>query len=209
MVKEEEIRELYTKGWTNPYDAPDWMHAFHWNHQLWEPVDGEPLEATLQRYCAGFLTREPDNVILGPDGSVYMERYRIAEAREGGVDGEKIYLNHFLRGDLDEELHSHPWDSSRSLVLLNGYGEERRHTKTLTVPGLIQCRHSVVRYQRMPGDVIEINNDTFHRIDDLPHGCAWTLFFTGRYVGTWYFWNRTTGRTEQWRSFLQSRGRLN
>ena len=208
MSKEDEIRELYANGYRSG-EMPQWFWELKWNHPLWVPTNEESIEETLRRYCESFLSTTPDITIYGAGGDVYMERYRVAESHEKGSEGpfSEIYLNHFRRSDADLELHSHPWDRSLSLILLNGYEEERRHTKTSMAPGLIQCRHQVVHHQRKPGDVLEVNADTFHRVD-LPHGDAWTLFFVGKYIGTWHFWNRTTGRTEQWADFLRARGRL-
>jgi hypothetical protein len=139
----------------------------------------------------------PDKCIVGADGSPYLDSYCVAEpleTHEGDSTG-KIYLNHFWRGDADQELHSHPWDHSISLILINGYEEERRED------GVVR------RFDRRPGDVIGIEAETFHRIE-LPRGEAWTLFFVGRYTTTWYFWNRHTGAQETWKDFLQARGRL-
>lgn len=205
MTREEEISRLYTHGWE---EKPEWARMLRWNYTLWTGADSPAIPAALLSYCQDIQGHAaPDKRIVGADGSPYLDRYCIAEpleAREEDLTG-KIYLDHIWRSDADQELHSHPWDHSVSLILVNGYEEERRGTTTLSQGP--KTWGEVHRFDRRPGDVVEIDAKTFHRID-LPRGEAWTLFFVGRFVDTWYFWNRTTGVQEQWRDFLQARGRL-
>lgn len=194
MTKETDIKRLYTHGWDEP---PEWAKKLRWKHPLWAYSE-QPATATgLLSYCRSMQKWVvPDKRIAGPDGSPYLDRYCIAAPPDADGDdlSGKIYLNHFLRSDEDPELHSHPWDRSLSLILVNGYEEERR------------IGDQVMSVSRAPGDLVLIEEDTFHRVD-LVHEDAWTLFFTGRFVNTWYFWNRTTGKKEQWENFLRARGR--
>ena len=193
MTQEDELKELYKRGW---YGNLERYRHLRWNYTLWYPHTGESAEEAIEAYCRSFLKVVPDKRIVGADGSPYLDRYCLAEPlgmHKGDLTG-KIYLNHFWRSDADQELHSHPWDRSTSLILVNGYEEERREGSEIR------------RFDRRPGDVVTIDAETFHRVE-LPRGDAWTLFFVGRYVGTWYFWNRATGVQEQWEDFLRGRAR--
>lgn len=194
MLREEDVRRLYTHGWP---EMPEWARMLRWNYTLWSGADAPATPDALFSYCQALQEHAaPDKRIVGADGSPYLDRYCLAEpleTHEEDLTG-KIYLNHFWRSDADQELHSHPWDRSTSLILVNGYEEERREGSEIR------------RFDRRPGDVITIDAETFHRVE-LPRGDAWTLFFVGRYIGTWYFWNRTTGVQEQWEEFLRARGR--
>lgn len=203
MTQDEEFKELYKRGW---HGIPERYRHLRWRYRLWYPQLGAHPEAGIEAYCESFLKEVPDKRIRGADGSPYLDRYCIAEP--GGTNEEdltgKIYLNHFWRSDEDQELHSHPWDRSVSLILVNGYEEERRGLTTLSQG--TKKWGEVQRFDRRPGDVIGIDAETFHRVE-LPRGEAWTLFFVGRFVDTWYFWDRTTGVQEMWKDFLQARGR--
>lgn len=205
MTKVADIKRLYTDGWA---ERPEWVEGLVWHHDLWAYAHLSATSTGLLAYCLSMQQWEtPDKRIVGPDGSPYLDGYCIAEPRGSAANdlSGKIYLHHFHRGDADAQLHNHPWDKSISLILLNGYLEERRGR----APRIARPRrHAAVnRYIRRPGDAVEINRDTFHRVD-LPYGDAWTLFFAGPYIGTWHFWDRDTGQQEQWEDFLRARGRL-
>lgn len=198
MSKEDDVKELYATGWMDSAGVlrmPAWAIEYRWHYHLWLPWGEEPLEKTLRRYCESFLAARPDKQYIGADGSPYLSRYCLASLE--GIAPEdmsgKIYLDHFHRGDDDPELHNHPWDRSLSLILVNGYDEERR------------IGEKVRPFVRRPGDVVSITADTFHRVD-VPLGEAWTLFFTGKYVQTWHFWSRETGVLTPWRAFIQAKG---
>lgn len=193
MVQEEDIRNLYTYG--RGYERLQWMRHFKWNYPLWQRLPGEGPEEAIQLYCRGFLKRSPDKVFVGADRTPYLSKYCIAEPlrQDTADDSGKIYLNHFHRGDEDQELHNHPWERSLSLILLNGYEEERRNVD------------GVARVTRCPGDIVEITDQTFHRVD-TPFGEAWTLFFTGKYSRSWHFWNRKSHILTPWRDFLKAKG---
>lgn len=105
-----------------------------------------------------------------------------------------IYLHYFYRGDLDEELHNHPWVNSMSLILTNGYYEDR-----LTPDG-------VVRRKIRPGSLNFIRCTDFHRVDLIdPTKGAWTLFITGQRVQEWGFKDIDTGKYTYWETFVEER----
>ena len=112
-----------------------------------------------------------------------------------------VYLHHFFRGDSDRELHNHPWVSSVSLILTNGYIEERWD------PGERRMRYRHV----YPGDFNVIRATDFHRVilRNPVRGC-WTLFFTHRRIEEknghdWGFLDVTTGVYTPWGPFLRAR----
>jgi hypothetical protein len=131
----------------------------------------------------------PVRALTGRDGSVYLERYTLADLPNGG----HVYLHRFLRSDEDRELHSHPWYATAT-ILFGSYREERR-----------AFSRNVVAYTFEPGDVNTIEPGTFHRIDLLTP-VVWTLFSVGPKVGSWSFWNRETDATTPWREFIRAKG---
>jgi hypothetical protein len=131
----------------------------------------------------------PKRVIAGEAGP-YLERYTLRTF----PDGAQIYLHHFLRGDEDEALHSHPW-AGESLVLAGGYREERR----------VEGDGIEVRTLG-PGDRSIIAPDTFHRVDLLDGETCWTLFSAGPRVQSWGFWDRRTKVFTPWTEYLAKRG---
>jgi len=99
---------------------------------------------------------------------------RSTEGRRFGV-----YLHYFHMGDPDASLHNHPFDSSFSIILTNGYLEERWDKST----------EQVVLNTLRPGDFNIIRQNDFHRVDlRNPTKGAWTIFFSGTKVSDWGFW---------------------
>lgn len=105
-----------------------------------------------------------------------------------------IYLHRFHRGDVDRELHSHPWKWAVSWVLVGGYIEERRS-------GSEWPRSAIDVRTLRPGSFNFLRADDFHRVD-LLDGEAWTLFLVGPKVTHWYFWDRLSDREIPCREFL-------
>src|SRR3954462_14608228 len=81
----------------------------------------------------------------------------------------QVMLHKINRPDADRHLHDHPW-SFRSLILKGGYVE---HICT-------KSAHLDVQWTRTckPRMFVGHNQFTFHRIDRLLNGPAWTLVFT-------------------------------
>ncbi len=128
-----------------------------------------------------------------PDGHDPFDYY--GDPRPGTTWPEKswgLYLHRFHRGDMDRELHNHPWSWSVSLILAGGYLEERRE-------GL-----SVTQRVLSPGRLNFIGGDTFHRVDLLEQD-AWTLFLVGPKTQSWGFWDRATGFFTPWREFISAK----
>ena len=131
---------------------------------------------------------------IDTEGSPYLERFYIFRRSwlidtddEKGVDDlskqtwwqkrmKGIYLHHFHRGDHDRELHNHPWDDSWSLILTNGYFEERG------------VGSKILNFVLKPGSINRIKANDFHRVDlRNPNKGCWTLFFSGPRVQNWGF----------------------
>lgn len=112
-----------------------------------------------------------------------------------------LYLHHFFRGDLDRELHNHPWEFSLSLILTNGYIEERWDGDA-----------KKVRIRRLyPGDLNVIRATDFHRVilRNPDRGC-WTLFLTKDRINEkdghdWGFMNVETGAYTPWGPYVKAR----
>lgn len=145
----------------------------------------ERFEPFMVRACATASRFARNRRTFYTDTDPYLTRFYLTKhsREEGVVDPQKllgVYLHYFHRGDVDYALHNHPWHWSFSLILTNGYLEQRWDPKTRS----IQTRK--VR----PGSVNVIRANDFHRVDLLdPSKGAWTLFFSGRRVREeWGFW---------------------
>ncbi len=92
------------------------------------------------------------------------------------------YVHQFHRGDLDRRPHNHPWRRAVSLILVNGYDEER----------LMKGRLWKRRFR--PGDVNVLTDDDFHRVDLHHNEPCWTLFLTYKHVQKWGYINLETGK---------------
>lgn len=132
-------------------------------------------EGAVRVWCealAGALHRE----VIGRIGDPYLERYFVAGyTPEDRKHPGGIYLHHFVRSDIEEEVHSHPWHWATSLILVGGYREQRCNA----------AGELTVRLYR-PGDVNQLGPDDRHRVDLLGEDC-WTLFTFGSYAKPWGF----------------------
>jgi hypothetical protein len=146
----------------------------------------------------------PYKIIYDDGGSPYLLRvYQTKHTQHqlGEATEERrlpaVYLHYFFRGDLDRELHSHPWSYGVSLILSGGYVEERYDGP------LDQIAPSKVRTRTLrPGSVNVIRHDTYHRVHMI-NGTTWSLFFAGpRVVATrgedWGFVSPATAEYESW-----------
>ena len=105
----------------------------------------------------------------------YLERYFAAGwSPTNRRSGPAIFLHHFVASD-SNDVHSHPWGWSASLILVGGYREER------CGPG-----GQVIVREYHPGDVNVLEANDTHRIDLLSADC-WTVFLAGQYEHAWAF----------------------
>lgn len=105
-----------------------------------------------------------------------------------------LYIHKFHRGDVDRELHNHPWRWALSFVVDGGYAEERRDGDRVTHRSIHPLSFNFLR------------STDFHRVD-LAGSHAWTLFLVGPKFQAWGFWNRHTHQYTPWRDFLAKRQR--
>lgn len=103
--------------------------------------------------------------IAAPGQPPYLKRWYLWRSKYFGVN-----LHHFLRPDIDPELHDHPWNFI-SFPLFGSYSE-------LRVDGLL---HRVRWFSRHRATDLH-NVQILHRKKGV-----WTLFFTGRKTRTWGF----------------------
>jgi hypothetical protein len=110
------------------------------------------------------------------NGRPYLERYFAAGwSPTTHRSGPAIFLHHFVASDDADQVHSHPWGWSTSLILAGGYREER-------------CGSDGARivHEYRPGDVNVLEADDQHRIDLLAADC-WSVFLAGQYQQAWAF----------------------
>jgi hypothetical protein len=113
---------------------------------------------------------------IRPQGKLYLDRYYAAgwhPARR--QPGPALFLHHFLASDPDDQVHSHPWGWSASVILVGGYREHR-----------CQPGGGVTVQEYRPGDVNILEATDKHRIDLLGRDC-WTLFLAGSFQQMWKF----------------------
>lgn len=157
----------------------------------------------IARACSWLARRLPRRVLL-VDGAPQLERYYVLGAAPLWLWPGKprtrlgwlpfaVYLHRFLLPDEDRDLHNHPWRRTLSVVLAGGYEEARRDGR------------GVVLRRVRPGNLNALGRHDFHRVTRLLTSEAWTLFVTGRYVGTWSFWERETDSEVPWRVYLSRR----
>lgn len=105
-----------------------------------------------------------------------------------------IYLHFFFKGDQDRDLHNHPWNAY-TLVLSGGYSEE-----------YLTLGNAMARRDVRAGQINQITNKHFHRVDLFEKGC-WTLFFVGKRTQSWGFLNRDTFEFVDYKVYRETGGR--
>jgi hypothetical protein len=139
-----------------------------------------PVELALRTACRASaaalhaLDRYREIERNGP----YMTRsFFYGEKKSRPNEKLRVCLHRLRNSDPTNELHSHPWTWSWSLILVGGYDEQR-----IIGPGI------VTRALRA-GDVNWLDQADLHRIDRL-EGETWTLFVSGpRTDDNWGFWD--------------------
>jgi hypothetical protein len=140
-------------------------------------------EAAARLWCVA-LSKTLQVQHITRDGAPYLDRFFAAGwSPTNKRTGPAIFLHHFVASDSSDEVHSHPWGWSASVILTGGYREERCDgAGTLTVR------------EYRPGDVNVLEADEKHRLDLLSHDC-WTLFLAGTFQQSWDFAPRCDGTT--------------
>jgi hypothetical protein len=158
----------------------------------------------LERRYWDIAERAPFGIRLIEDeknGPYLLRVYLTPENRKKSLLLPRLYLHYFFRGDLDREVHNHPWRRARSLILTGGYTEYRWDR---------QLRRMSERLY-LPGMVNRINRNDFHRVElvDPEAGC-WTLFCSHGRVGPsdgkdWGFLNTTNGLFTPWGQYVMDK----
>lgn len=132
-------------------------------------------ESAVRVWCLA-IARTLEVRHIHPGGMPYLDRYTLAGWSHSSPNSPgALYLHHFLASDPNDQVHSHPWSWSASLVLAGGYREERCD---------VYGNRTVREYR--PGDVNLLEADVRHRIDLLAADC-WTLFLAGDFEQPWRF----------------------
>jgi hypothetical protein len=133
---------------------------------------GNELEA---RQWAEELARTLAVQHITRGGRPYLERYFVGgwhPARRR--PGPAVFLHHFVDSDASDEIHSHPWRWSMSVILAGGYIEHR-----WTAAGMIARSFRA-------GEVNVLEAADKHRIELLGGDC-WSIFLAGEYQQPWRF----------------------
>lgn len=128
-----------------------------------------------------------------PDGTIPWNSDGSMKAGHINHEGWSVFLHCFHRGDVDRDLHNHPWAWGLSLMLARGYREER-----LDKDGKIVSRNV------KPWRLNIITKKTFHRVD-LDNGEAWSLILVGPKFQKWGFWERDNHKFVPWREYIDKR----
>ena len=116
----------------------------------------------MQDWASGVMTRDPDFVI----GDNYLRRWWVVPRNPFC----NVYLHEILQSDDDRAFHDHPW-SNRSVIIAGSYVE-------YTPDG---------QFARRPGDIVERQPESLHRLVVVPGARVVSLFMTGPVVREWGF----------------------
>lgn len=134
-----------------------------------------------RRWCLETARTAPKHEIARA-GAPYLTRYFVAGWNpETRHPGPAVFLHHFVASDPVDEVHSHPWGWSLSVILVGGYRE-------------IRCDHvgQVHVREYRPGETNVLQPDDRHRIELLTDEC-WTLFLAGDFARPWRFFPTCEG----------------
>lgn len=154
---------------------------------------GEAPIGSLERLILdGSLRRVLE--VRGDDGTLYLQRYLVAERKNGG----HIYVNAFLRPDSDVEPHDHPYDLE-TLIVCGGYAEE----ELIHVPPShgVNAHTTIRRNEYRPGQINSIPAAKMHRVAEVFGLPTYTLVATNAKSQSWGFWDAKWERKIYWRGF--------
>lgn len=153
----------------------------------------------MRRRILAWITERLPKRTIEHYGNVYLERFYLCGRltpyfEEQGAQAHlsflpTIYIHHFLRGDLDRELHNHPSRWSLAFMLINGYVEERILGSRKTT--------RVIKWVNL------IRHKAFHRITLLLGEDVWTLIVIGRRASSWGFLSRDGTSVIPSREFIE------
>lgn len=132
----------------------------------------------MQEWAASIMARDPDFII----GDNYLRRWWIVPRNPFC----NVYLHEINNSDDDRALHDHPW-ANRSVIIAGTYVEH-------TPEG---------EFARRPGDVVEREAESLHRLVVIPGARVISLFMTGPVVREWGF--ACAKGWVHWRDFVDAR----
>lgn len=157
----------------------------------------------VSRLCQALVDKYPERSrTIHRDGQPYLLRFYLTTPRvseeQKSEDPEQfgIYLHHFYQGDLDEDLHNHPWKWALSFILSGSYIEERMSSAFISY------------HTHSAGWFNFISHDTFHRVTlgGPSQEPVWTLFTVGPRITSWGFKSPKTGKYWNWKEYLGMKG---
>ena len=111
------------------------------------------------------------------NGHPYLDRYFVTGwSPRNRRSGPAMFLHHFRSSDPLDQVHSHPWAWSCSLIVSGGYREFRCEGR--------QTEPQVHDYE--PGDTNILTAEVKHRIELLGKDC-WTIFLASHVEQSWNF----------------------
>lgn len=149
---------------------------------LWRLVARIVTIQRVRRWIISRAMRTPYRHIMRADGGeTYMHRwwlfnpYRLSDCGRRWSWLPSVRVHHICRGDQARHMHSHPWDA-RTIIMDGWYFEQTRPSG----------KGKVSRY-REQGYTGRLRPGDYHRINCVPIGGVWTLFFTWCTVEDWGF----------------------
>lgn len=156
------------------------------NH-FWKIISWIVTRRSIRNWLIGRSFLTPYSNIVH-DGEIYMWRFWLFNRYDGKGRHipwlPSIRIHHIVRPDQSRHLHNHPWDA-RTIILEGWYCEELEDRK--------------YRW-REQGDTTAIQNDLYHRIQQVPCSGTWTLFITYSKSHQWGF--KVDGEFVPYRKYL-------
>lgn len=193
-----EVRDFVRK---HRKDSPGFVERKLWDIAELAPLGGHVIGSVGDPYLLRiYLTpRGPQFKWLWAEAGKYVDIGEYGTRPLSKVP--RFFLHHFFRGDADDAVHNHPWPWSLSLILTEGYVEERWDPETKS----LKTRHLY------PGDLNIIRSTDFHKVTlkNPGRGC-WSLFLaTGRVEEKngrdWGFLETQTEKYTPWGEWVDRR----
>lgn len=129
--------------------------------------------------------------IIWTGGEKYLLRFYVKKT--GFFPG--VFIHHFYISDRDRDLHNHPWQSAKSLILCGSYREER----------LMKNKRDIIRKDYSAGMINKIDSNDFHKVNLLEEP-VWTLFIARKISQTWGFWDTREQKFIPWNEYVEEHG---
>lgn len=129
--------------------------------------------------------------IKDENGKPYLSRLLLPRIKLPLVGTFRPMLHKFHRADKDQDLHNHPWQWAKSIVLTGGYIEER----------LVPLNGNLMRtVRRLVTRFNSLNDKDYHRVESVADN-TFTLFISGPRTQEWGFLT-ADGQHIPWKEYL-------